>query len=48
MPACATTRHIRKRCEFLKAEITQGEFFILGGQNAYVAEVGEPIKATER
>jgi len=28
-----------------KAEILAGEFFIVGGQIAYVAEVGEPIKA---
>jgi hypothetical protein len=30
---------------FLKADIQVGQFFILGGQTAYVAEVGEPIKA---
>ncbi|MBB3910817.1 GIY-YIG nuclease family protein [Sphingomonas desiccabilis] len=28
-----------------KADIQPGEFFILGGQTAYVAEVGDPIKA---
>ena len=28
-----------------KAEIMAGEFFILGGQIAYVAEVGDPLKA---
>jgi hypothetical protein len=39
------TRRIRKDAGFLKADIRQGEFFILGGQTAYVAEVGEPIKA---
>ncbi|WP_312481768.1 GIY-YIG nuclease family protein [Stutzerimonas nitrititolerans] len=27
------------------ASIEEGQFFILGGQTAYVAEVGEPIKA---
>lgn len=39
------TRQIRKDAGFLKADIKIGEFFILGGQTAYVAEVGEPIKA---
>lgn len=39
------TRQIRKDAGFLKADIKVGEFFILGGQTAYVAEVGEPIKA---
>ena len=39
------TRRIRKDAGFLKADIKEGEFFILGGQTAYVAEVGEPIKA---
>ncbi len=39
------TRQIRKDAGFLKSDIQQGEFFILGGQTAYVAEVGEPIKA---
>ncbi|MEO1965525.1 GIY-YIG nuclease family protein [Hyphomonas sp.] len=39
------TRQIRKDAGFLKADIKQGEFFILGGQTAYVAEVGEPIRA---
>lgn len=38
-------RPIRKEAGFLKTDIKQGEFFILGGQIAYVAEVGEPIKA---
>lgn len=40
-----TTRHFVKDAGFLKADIKQGEFFILGGQTAYVAEVGEPFKA---
>jgi len=40
-----TTRKFVKDAGFLKAEITAGQFFILGGQTAYVAEVGEPIKA---
>jgi hypothetical protein len=30
---------------FLKADIQAGQFFILGGQTAYVAAVGTPIKA---
>jgi hypothetical protein len=36
---------IRKEAGFLKTSIRQGQFFILGGQTLYVAEVGEPIKA---
>ncbi|TAX58911.1 GIY-YIG nuclease family protein [Rhizobium leguminosarum] len=40
-----TTRKFVKDAGFLKAEITVGQFFILGGQTAYVADVGEPIKA---
>lgn len=39
------TRQIRKDAGFLKTDIKQGEFFILGGQIAYVAEVGEWFKA---
>ena len=39
------TRQIRKDAGFLKADIKQGEFFILGGQTAYVAAVGELFKA---
>jgi hypothetical protein len=39
------TRPFVKDAGFLKADITQGQFFILGGQVAYVAEVGEVIKA---
>lgn len=39
------TRQIRKDAGFLKSDIQQGEFFILGGQTVYVAEVGEPIRA---
>jgi hypothetical protein len=34
-----------KDAGFLKADIVKGNFFILGGQVAYVADVGEPIKA---
>jgi hypothetical protein len=40
-----TTRAFVKDAGFLKADIQAGQFFILGGQTAYVAEVGEPIKA---
>lgn len=40
-----TTRRFVKDAGFLKADIQAGQFFILGGQTAYVAEVGEPIKA---
>ena len=39
------TRQFVKDAGFLKADIKQGEFFILGGQTVYVAEVGETIKA---
>jgi excisionase family DNA binding protein len=40
-----STLQIRRDAGFLKAASGRGEFFILGGQTAYVAEVGEPIKA---
>ncbi|WP_085034955.1 GIY-YIG nuclease family protein [Ensifer aridi] len=40
-----TTRKFVKDAGFLKAEITAGQFFILGGQTVYVAEIGEPFKA---
>lgn len=36
---------IRKDAGFLKTDIKKGEFFILGGQTLYVAEVGDPITA---
>lgn len=39
------SRVIRKDAGFLKTDIKKGEFFILGGQTLYIAEVGEPIKA---
>lgn len=39
------TRPIVKDAGFLKADITLGQFFILGGQVAYVAEVGETFAA---
>jgi hypothetical protein len=39
------TRQIRKDAGFLKTDIRKGEFFILGGQTLYIAEIGEPIKA---
>ena len=39
------TRPFVKDSGFLKADISKGNFFILGGQIAYVAEVGEMIKA---
>lgn len=40
-----STRKFVKDAGFLKADIVEGNFFILGGQIAYVANVGEPIKA---
>jgi hypothetical protein len=39
------TQLIRKDAGFLKTDIKAGEFFILGGQVAYVAEVGPAFKA---
>lgn len=39
------TQPIRKDAGFLKTDIRAGEFFILGGQVAYVADVGEHFKA---
>lgn len=40
-----TTRKFVKDAGFLKADIEEGQFFILGGQTAYVADVGETFKA---
>lgn len=40
-----TTRPFVRDLGMSKADIAPGEFFILGGQIAYVAEAGEPIKA---
>ncbi len=40
-----TTRRFVKDAGFSKAEIKEGHFFVVGGQTAYVAEVGPPIKA---
>jgi hypothetical protein len=40
-----TTRPFVRDAGFLKADITEGQFFILGGQIAYVAKVGESFKA---
>lgn len=40
-----TTRPFVRDLGMSKAEIAPGEFFIVGGQVAYVAEEGEPIKA---
>ncbi len=39
------TRPFVKDAGFLKADITKGQFFILGGQIAYVAEIGDAIRA---
>lgn len=39
------TRKIRKGAGFLKADIVKGQFFIVDGQLAYIANVGEQIKA---
>ena len=36
---------IRKEAGFLKADIDEGDFFILYGQTVYIAEVGERFKA---
>lgn len=40
-----TTRRFVRDAGFQKADIRQGDFFILGGQTVYVAAVGEMIKA---
>ena len=39
------TRPFVRDAGLLKADIMEGQFFILGGQTAYVAEVGETFKA---
>lgn len=39
------TRRFVRDAGFQKADIRKGDFFIVGGQIAYVASVGEPIKA---
>ena len=38
-------RKFRKGAGFLKANITQGQFVIIGGQSAFIAEIGDPQKA---
>lgn len=40
-----TTRRFVRDAGFQKADIRAGEFFILGGQIAFVAAMGEPFKA---
>jgi len=40
-----STRSFVRDAGFLKADITEGQFFILGGQTACVAEVGDTFKA---
>ncbi len=40
-----TTRPFVRDAGLLKADITEGQFFILGGQIAYVADVGETFRA---
>ena len=40
-----STRPFVRDAGFLKSDIVQGQFFILGGQLAYVAEVGDSFKA---
>lgn len=35
----------RKDAGFMKTDMKQGQFIILGGQTAYIAGVGEPIRA---
>ena len=41
-------RQTRPFADGSKAEIQQGEFFIVGGQKAYVAEVGEAFQDAAR
>ena len=40
-----TTRPFVRDAGLLKADITEGQFFVLGGQIAYIAEVGETFRA---
>jgi hypothetical protein len=40
-----TTKRFRKEAGFSKADIKKGNFIIIGGQTAYIAEVGETFKA---
>ena len=40
-----STRPFVKDAGFLKADIAEGQFFVLGGQIAYVADVGETFPA---
>ena len=40
-----STRAFVKDAGFLKADIVKGQFFILGGQTAYVADAGDIFKA---
>ena len=40
-----TTRPFVKDAGFVKSDMKEGQFFILGGQIAYVAEVGDPFRA---
>ncbi len=40
-----STRLFVKDSGLLKADIVEGQFFVLGGQTAYVAEVGEEFRA---
>lgn len=42
------TRQQRKDAGLLKAQIREGDFFILNGQTLYVAGIGEKIKASDR
>jgi len=39
------TRKFRKDAGFLKSDFHKGQFVIIGGQTAYLAEMGKPIKA---
>lgn len=40
-----TTKKFRKEAGFSKADIKKGNFIIIGGQTAYVTEIGETFKA---
>ena len=42
------TRQIRKDAGFLKSDIAEGQFFIVGGQLAYIADSRRADKGTER
>lgn len=41
-------RQQRKDAGLLKAQVKAGDFFIVNGQTLYIAEIGDPVKASDR